>query len=77
MYRTCNGSEKYKNGKRQNQDRVPVTIHWPKDFGVWTQDKETSSGSIPNGGVDIIFCNNVRILENRKRKAYQRQRKVQ
>ena len=68
MYRTSNGSEKCGNRRRQKQDRVPITIHWSKEFGIWTQDKETGSGSIPNGEDDLIFYNNVRISENRKGK---------
>ena len=55
MYRTSYGSEKCGNGRRQNQGRVPVTIHWSKEFGIWTQDIETSGGSIPNGEDDLIF----------------------
>ena len=68
MYTTSDGSKKYSDRRRQSQDRVLVTIHWPKEFGIWTHNRETSSSSIPNGGDYSIFHNNVRISENCKTK---------
>ena len=39
IYRTSNGSEKYRDRRIRNQNRVPVTIHWPNELGIRTQDK--------------------------------------
>ena len=66
MYTTSDGSKKYSDGRRQA--RIVFTIHWPKEFGIWTHNKETSSSSIPNGGDYSIVHNTVRVSENCKRK---------
>ena len=68
MYTTSDESKKYSDGRRQSQDCVLVTIHWPKEFRIWTHNKETSSSSIPNGGDYSIFHNTGRVSENCNRK---------